>query len=196
MAGKKQFDVDLAVDRAMRVFWQHGYADASLDLLAAATGLGRGSLYGAFGGKDALFGRCLDRYSSIYSARYDEAIASHVDDPVAAVEALFEVALGRIADPAVPGGCLVAQSAAQGPTLTEQSRAQVQALLGAQRDRVRAALFPAGLPSGELEELTIFVVAVIQSLAVLSRAGTTDAELRSVTRAARTAVAARIVGRG
>lgn len=104
MSGRKQFDVDTALDQAMRVFWQRGYADASLDALGSATGLGRGSLYGAFGNKDALFRRCLDRYTSIYGAQYERALAAHPGDPVRAVETFFDVTLGRIADPSVPGG--------------------------------------------------------------------------------------------
>ena len=99
MSGRKQFDVDEAVDRAMAVFWQRGYADASLDMLGAATGLGRGSLYGAFGGKDELFRRALDRYSATYGARYEDALTAHPGNPVRAIEAFFEVILARIDDP-------------------------------------------------------------------------------------------------
>ncbi|MFE1963071.1 TetR/AcrR family transcriptional regulator [Streptomyces sp. NPDC059479] len=194
MAGRKQFDVDEAVRRSMHVFWQRGYADTSLDLLGSATGLGRGSLYGAFGGKDALFRRCLDRYAAVYGARHDQALAAHPDDPVRAVEAIFGVVLDRIADPSVPDGCLLAQSASQSPTLNAESRSRVHELLGKQRKRVRAALSASGPEGGEIEaeeldDLAIYVVAVIQSLAVLSRAGTPLADLRAVVRIACTTVA-------
>ncbi|WP_049653361.1 TetR/AcrR family transcriptional regulator [Kitasatospora sp. MY 5-36] len=189
MSGRKQFDVGEALDRAMRVFWQRGYADASLDALGAATGLGRGSLYGTFGSKDALFHRCLDRYAAVYGARYEQAFAAHPGDPVRAVEAFFDVVLERIADPSVPAGCLVAQSAAQSPTLTEESGARVRGLLDLQRRRVRAALADSPADARTLDELAAFVVAVNQSLAVLSRAGTPDAELRSVARLACATVA-------
>ncbi|GEB52453.1 MULTISPECIES: TetR/AcrR family transcriptional regulator [Streptomyces] len=184
MAGRKQFDTDTALDQAMRVFWQRGYADASLDALGSATGLGRGSLYGAFGNKDALFRQCLDRYASLYGARYEQALAAHPDDPVRAIEDFFEVVLDRIADPSVPTGCLIAQSAAQALTLKEENSARVRALLDAQHQRVRAALAGSSADARTLDELASFVVAVNQSLAVLSRAGTPDAELRSIARIA------------
>ncbi|MER6920922.1 TetR/AcrR family transcriptional regulator [Streptomyces spiralis] len=189
MSGRKQFDVDAAVDQAMRVFWQRGYADASLDALGSATGLGRGSLYGAFGNKDALFRRCLDRYASIYGAQYEQALTAHAGDPVRAVEAFFDVVLSRIADPSVPVGCLIAQSAAQSPTLREENSTQVRGLLDLQRQRIRTALADSSADTRTLDELATFVVAVNQSLAVLSRAGTSDAELRSVARLACTTVA-------
>jgi len=173
----------------MRVFWQWGYADASLDLLGSATGLGRGSLYGTFGSKDDLFRTCLDRYAAIYGAQYEQALAGHPDDPVRAVEAFFGVVLKRIADPAVPDGCLLAQSASQSPALDEQSRDRVHALLDAQHVRVRAALSIPGSDAEELDDLATFVVAVTQSLAVLSRAGTRNTDLRAVVQVACTAVA-------
>lgn len=180
MAGRKQFDVDVAVDQAMAVFWQRGYTDASLEVLAAATGLGRGSFYGAFVSKDALFRRCLERYGATYGARYERALAAHPDDPTRAVAAFFEVVLERIGDPTVPDGCLIAQSVAQSAVLDPASRTQAQSLLARQRERIRAALVPVTLPPAKIDELALFVVGVNQSLAVLSRAGVPSAELRSV----------------
>lgn len=189
MSGRKQFDVGAALDQAMRVFWQRGYAEASLDALGSATGLGRGSLYGAFGSKDALFRQCLDRYASIYGAQFEQALTAHPGDPVRAVEAFFDVVLNRIADPSVPVGCLIAQSAAQSPTLKEENSTHVRGLLDLQRQRVRTALADSSADSRTLDELAAFVVAVNQSLAVLSRAGASDAELRSVARLASATVA-------
>ncbi|MEV7377271.1 TetR/AcrR family transcriptional regulator [Streptomyces lydicus] len=189
MSGRKQFEVGAALDQAMRVFWQRGYADASLDALGSATGLGRGSLYGTFGNKDALFRQCLDRYAALYGTRYEQALAAHPGDPVRAVHAFFDVTLARIADPEVPTGCLIAQSAAQSPTLKEENGARVRGLLDAQHRRVREALTDSPADPQVLDELATYVVAVNQSLAVLSRAGTPDPELRSVARLACTTVA-------
>jgi AcrR family transcriptional regulator len=191
MSGRKQFDVDEAVDKAMTVFWRRGYADTSLDLLTAATGLGRGSLYGTFGDKDGLFRRALERYSSTHGARYEGALAAHPGDPVGAIEAFLGVILDRIEDPAVPDGCLIAQSAAQSPVLTSESAAQVRLLLDAQRARLRAALGDSADP-GTLDDLATYVLAINQSLAVLSRAGASTTELRAVTRLARETVASQL----
>nr|WP_203686501.1 TetR/AcrR family transcriptional regulator [Streptomyces sp. SID14515] len=172
----------------MHVFWLRGYADASLDALGSATGLGRGSFYGAFGSKDALFSRCLDRYSSFYGAQYEQALRAHPGEPARIVEDFLAVTLRRIADPAVPAGCLIAQSLAQLPVLPPDSGAHVRKLLDAQRARVRAAFTALDAEDHVLDELATYAVAVNQSLAVLSRAGVPDAELHSVAAlAARTA---------
>ena len=62
MARPRKFDEPQVIAAARDVFWRSGYVDTSLDDLTAATGLGRGSLYGAFGDKRALFLRVLDEY--------------------------------------------------------------------------------------------------------------------------------------
>ena len=55
MARPRSFDVEVVLDAAGAVFRRLGYEAASVDHLVAATGLHRGSLYGAFGSKRGLF---------------------------------------------------------------------------------------------------------------------------------------------
>ncbi|MGW7238349.1 TetR/AcrR family transcriptional regulator [Streptomyces sp. NPDC054804] len=57
MARPRQFDDEEVVRAARDQFWSHGYDRTSIDDLSAVTGLGRGSLYGAFGDKHALWTR-------------------------------------------------------------------------------------------------------------------------------------------
>src|SRR3954451_8054213 len=74
----RSFDADAVLDKARAVFWNLGYAATSLDDLAAATGLNRPSLYGAFGDKHALYMAALQRSR-------DESIAAITQ--VTAIEA-------------------------------------------------------------------------------------------------------------
>ena len=62
MARPRSFDPDQALDLARDVFWQKGFQSTSLDDITAATGLNKPSLYAAFGDKNALFLKVLDRY--------------------------------------------------------------------------------------------------------------------------------------
>ncbi|WP_207540927.1 TetR/AcrR family transcriptional regulator [Sabulicella rubraurantiaca] len=62
MARPRLFDEDAALDAATDLFWERGYAATSVRDLCSVTGLGPPSLYNAFGDKQALFARCLDRY--------------------------------------------------------------------------------------------------------------------------------------
>ena len=64
MARPREFDTDDALERAMQVFWQHGYRAASLPDLLEGMGLTRGSLYKAFKDKKSLFLMVLDRYET------------------------------------------------------------------------------------------------------------------------------------
>src|ERR1700751_334744 len=77
MARPRTFDEADVVAAARDEFWARGYAATSVDDLAAVTGLGKGSLYGAFGDKHGLFLRALDDY---IDTALDDGRA-HLGDP-------------------------------------------------------------------------------------------------------------------
>ena len=190
MAGRKQFDVDEALRRAMLVFWRWGYSEASIDRLTEGTGLGRSSLYSTFGDKSALFQRSLQRYVQTYHPRYEQALSGPHPSPSAVVAAYLQVTLNRIADPAVPDGCLLTMSAAQLPALDAEGQAMVRATIDGLRTMLERALQAAGAAEREAAELALCTLATNQSLAVLSRAGFSSEDLATVA-----AAAARIPGR-
>ncbi len=178
MAGKKQFDVDVALDAAMVQFWRAGYADTSLDDLSKATGLNRSSIYSSLGDKDALYLRCLDRYATRYGDRYDQALAKAAEEPLGAIREFFDVTLNRIADPEVPDGCLVAQTAMAIPVLSPGIAARATEVLGRQHTRLRTALRAGKVP--DADDFAVHLAAVNQSLAVMSRAGVSQKQLRAI----------------
>lgn len=180
MAGKKQFDMDTVLDAAMIQFWRVGYADTSVDDLSRVTGLNRSSIYSSLGAKDTLFLRCLDRYAVRYGDKYDTALSHAASDLLTAVRAFFDVTLERIADPAVPDGCLIAQSAMAIPALSQSVAAHVKKSLGLQTRRLRTALQAGRLADHDAEAFAMHAVAVNQSLAVMSRAGASPTQLRAV----------------
>ncbi|WP_371549969.1 TetR family transcriptional regulator [Streptomyces sp. NBC_00554] len=184
MAGRKQFDVDEALRRAMHVFWRWGYSEASIDRLTEGTGLGRGSLYGTFGDKSALFRKSLQRYAQTYHPLYEQALSGPHPSPSAVVAAYLQVALNRIADPTVPDGCLVTVSATQFPALDAEGRAMVRAMIDGLRARLEQALLAAGAGEQEAAELALCTLATNKSLAVLSRAGFSGEDLATVAAAA------------
>ncbi|NAZ84752.1 TetR/AcrR family transcriptional regulator [Kineococcus indalonis] len=180
MAGKEQFDVDTALDAAMLQFWRAGYADTPIDDLSRATGLNRSSIHSSFGDKDTLSLRCLDRYATRYGQQYDAALSCAACDPLAAVRAFFTVTLERVADPQLPDGCLIAQSVMAIPVLSPAAAQQARQSLGLQRLRRRAALEAARMSDVEAGAFAVHAAAVNQSLAVMSRAGASPAELLAV----------------
>src|SRR5439155_18551737 len=70
----RSFDLDKALDAALQVFWRKGYEGASLSDLTQAMGINRPSLYAAFGDKETLFRKALDRYAEGPAAYVGEAL--------------------------------------------------------------------------------------------------------------------------
>lgn len=181
MAGRKQFDPDAALDAAIRVFWEQSYAAASINDLTAATGLSRGSIYATFGDKQDLFLACLHRYVTTVGAASRTAMANPSDDVRAGVLAGFDAILDRMADPAQPAGCLLAQTAAESGSLGGPVRAAVRGILEEQVQRMQDLLTP-HVPQGadvDVRSLAVYVVTTAQALAVMHRAGTPIEDLRA-----------------
>src|SRR6266568_8148145 len=72
----RAFDVDLALDRALHVFWDKGYEGTSLSDLTKVMRINRPSLYAAFGNKEQLFRKVLDRYMDGPVAYFGRALAA------------------------------------------------------------------------------------------------------------------------
>ena len=77
MARPRKFDEGDVVVAARRQFTETGYHGTSVDDLSRATGLSKGSLYGAFGDKEALFHRVFDDYCTASEA----SVAARVEGP-------------------------------------------------------------------------------------------------------------------
>src|SRR5213083_2561468 len=105
----RAFDPDAALDRAMHVFWAKGYEGASLSDLTSAMDINRPSLYAAFGNKEQLFRKALDRYAKGPAACVHEAL----DQPTAraVVEKMFCAAIDMVTNPQTPAGCFMVQGA-------------------------------------------------------------------------------------
>ena len=187
MAGRKQFDVDEALRRAMHVFWRWGYSETSIDRLTEGTGLGRSSLYGTFGDKSVLFRKSLQRYAETYHPLYQQALSGPHPNPSAVVAAYLQVTLNRIADPTVPDGCLLTLSATQIPALDAESQAMVRTMIDTVRTMLERAMLAAGVDENEAAKLALCALATNKSLAVLSRAGFSSEDLATVATATATA---------
>lgn len=76
MGRRRSFDDDEVLADAREVFLEHGYEGTSIDALVKATGLLRGSLYGAFGSKRGMFVAALR--DATYSESYDSGVLNLV----------------------------------------------------------------------------------------------------------------------
>jgi TetR/AcrR family transcriptional repressor of nem operon len=104
------FDVEVAVERAMGVFWSRGYHATALPDLLRATKLSRGSLYAAFGDKHSLFLRALDRYIADAVRRMDIELAPP-REPVDGLRAYLAGYVDRTSGANGRRGCLLVATA-------------------------------------------------------------------------------------
>ncbi|MFD9074729.1 TetR/AcrR family transcriptional regulator [Streptomyces lasiicapitis] len=100
---------DEALERAMLVFWEHGYEGANLTTLTEAMGISATSMYAAFGNKEELFRKALERYTEGPSAYLDRALR----EPTAlgTATAILAGTIRTTTSPARPQGCMGVQSA-------------------------------------------------------------------------------------
>jgi AcrR family transcriptional regulator len=178
----RTFDIEEALDRALHVFWRKGYEGTSLPDLTEAMGINRPSLYAAFGSKEGLFRKALDRYGERSGALLSEALK----EPTAraAAERLLCTMADALTDPKNPRGCLAVQGALSCSEAAESIRQE----LNARRAAVETALrerFDRAKVEGDLAaeadpaDLARFVATVIQGMSVQASGGASRDELQT-----------------
>jgi AcrR family transcriptional regulator len=179
----REFDVEKALDRALKVFWRKGYEGASLSQLTRAMGINRPSLYAAFGNKEALFRKALDRYAEGPTAYVRDAL----DEPTAraVAERLLEGTIDALTDPRNPRGCLMVQGALACGEAAESVRRELASRRasgeGALRRRFERARTEGDLPAdSDPADLARYVATVIHGMSVQAAGGAGREELRRV----------------
>lgn len=183
MGRRRRFDVDEALDAALCVFWRKGYEGASYTDLTEAAGVERPALYSAFGNKEALFQKALERYSERYLGFIPEALELPTARDVAAHILHHSVELNtRHTDRT---GCLLINGVLAGTDEAESVRqglVKVRAAGEARlRERFERAKAEGDLPDGaEPAALAAFLMAVLHGLAVQAKAGFSREKLEAV----------------
>ncbi|MEU0492253.1 helix-turn-helix domain-containing protein [Nocardiopsis sp. NPDC006139] len=111
MARTREFDTEAAVGRAMELFWARGYEATSVRDLTQRLGIGQGSLYAAFGGKDGLYRAALEHYRATLAADALRALEEGADAR-AAIRTLLTERI-RVAVERGGQGCLAVNAACE-----------------------------------------------------------------------------------
>ena len=135
----RSFDVDVAVERAMEVFWSRGYHATALPDLLRATRLSRGSLYAAFGDKHSLFLRALDRYIADALTRIDIELAPD-REPVDGLRAFLAGYVDRTSGANGRRGCLLVATAMELAGQDAEVGRRIAGFFKAMETRLAAAL--------------------------------------------------------
>ncbi len=183
MARPRGFCEEEALDKALDVFWRHGYEGASLAVLTEAMGINRPSLYATFGNKEELFRKALDRYVSIKNEVFEKALAEPTGRDV--VRHLLRKAAEMMTEPGHPVGCLAVQGAISCSDESEPVRQELIRIRRGHEEQIRerfAEEQAAGrLPDGTTpEDLAMLLATIANGMSIQASTGATREQLLSV----------------
>lgn len=177
MAGTRQFDEQDVIAAALDVFWRKGLHDATMLDLAEASGVQRGSLYNAYGDKEAIFLRAFDQYT----AQFLDASASALAEGgmAARLRRFLDMVIVNMTSGSPARGCLTTRTALDADMSSADVRQRVQSLLNRLEQIVSKAMCASGkLPPDNANRLARVVVTFTRGLAVMERAGHNRKQLR------------------
>ncbi|MEV0389362.1 TetR/AcrR family transcriptional regulator [Nonomuraea sp. NPDC050643] len=183
MGRPREFDIDEALERAMQVFWERGYEGATLSDLTGAMGITKTSMYAAFGNKEQLFRRALERYVEGPASYATRALEEPTARGVA--EAILRGAVRTTTLPEGPAGCLTVQGAL---AASDGGRPAHDLLVGWRNDaglrleeRFQRAVDEGDLPrDADARRLARYIMTVAYGIAVQAAGGLGHDELQDI----------------
>lgn len=182
----REFDHDDVLRVAFDQFWRKGVRGTSLSDIARDAGVQRGSLYNAFGSKEALFLCAYQRYASEYLSSLQKVLSSGTLRK--RLTAFFEATIKNFRSGSPPRGCpttrgLMELGSAEGEGLDENARQAFADLVARVTGLIQDALSEGAERSefnGDPEAAALHIATVTRGLAVLERAFGDEAQLRQI----------------
>ena len=175
------FDRSAALETAMLLFWERGYAAVSIADLTAAMGITTPSLYAAFGSKARLYREALQRYATME----EPWVAPLGATAIQVLTSFFDRAVRVATRKGRPHGCMVSsgflERAPEDAGLAEESRRLRQAIQAMLASVIRDGVRRGELPSTvDADMHALYLNAVLEGLTVQARDGATAKRLRAV----------------
>jgi AcrR family transcriptional regulator len=175
---QREFDKQVALDAAMKVFWSNGYSGTSLSDLTDVMGINKPSLYAAFGNKEALFISALNHYVERHGAIHSQELHASKKSLRSRLRAYLKSIARMVCDPTLPGGCFVATTTDEsggdclpGGALEAITRINEQTQISLV-DFFRHEISSGNLPKGaSAEDLANYMLAMQYGLGVMARNG-------------------------
>ncbi|MER7789844.1 TetR/AcrR family transcriptional regulator [Streptomyces sp. NPDC097640] len=179
------FDKDKVVAAVERQFRRAGYAGTSVDDIAKAGGLGRGSLYAAFGDKSKLYLRTLEAYCDRSEARWAAVLEGPDDTALERLHAYLVESARFVHDDPDQLGCMVTGFVVEGADHDPRAGARVRQALtrieGSLTECVQAAQRHGDLdPEADAPGVSHLLMAINRGMEVLAKAGSDTAALERV----------------
>lgn len=175
MARNREFEPKEALEKAMLVFWQKGYADTSIDDLVYATGVSRYGLYSEFGSKHGLFLASLDYYQETAVKTYF-GIVEQTGAGLAEITLYFDTLLNWYSEPSGKLGCLMCNSATEVAPHDKTVQKKVNMAMHRMTNGFETALKNAQLrgelkPNLDIKQAADFLTGILLGTSVMVRAG-------------------------
>ncbi|MGQ4516143.1 TetR family transcriptional regulator [Streptomyces sp. DW26H14] len=186
MPRPRAFDERQVLERAREQFWATGYAGTRMDDIARATGLGKGSLYGAFGDKGKLFHRVFGDWCAAVVEVAEGRLAGGPDaEALARLSGYVHLMAENTASDTERRGCLLAKGAAElaqhDPTVAGRSAETMTALLTLLRAEISAAQRHGDIDSAaDPERLAALLLTVVRGIEAVGKAGLDPETLRNI----------------
>ena len=184
MVGRpKEFDQQIALKRAMEVFWAHGYEASSVQDLLDAMRISRGSMYDTFGDKHALFSAAIDHYGRTVTCGLEEMLSAS-GSPLGNIRKV----MSRMVEQALNGecrGCLATNTAVELAQHDPQTAEAVTAILRRIEKAFQRTLQRA-VTASELKRTTDtraharFLTGTVQGVVVMGKASASRATLKDI----------------
>ncbi len=183
MPWEKNFDVDVALQRAGETFWSHGYEATSMRDLLEAMGIQKGSFYDTYGSKREAYQRSLEQYASKRFA-YFEGLVEH-QGPKESLQTLINAVFDECVGPDGHRGCMLLNCALElAANDTAAQRAVSRAL--EHHENCYADLIRAAQAEGEIrstldaDATAKAMLAIVMGMRVYSRTNAPRATLRTL----------------
>ncbi|HEY0210850.1 TetR/AcrR family transcriptional regulator [Acerihabitans sp.] len=181
----KQFDRDIALDKALEMFWRHGYEATSMADLVEATGAKAPTLYAEFGNKEGLFRAAVERYVSKFAEKGKALLTRPGSSITEAVEDFFRAAAATFTDKSLPSGCFIictsAALSASSEDVAELLRTRHHLQENTLREFLLARQAREELPAGtHIAALAKYLACTLQGMSVQARDGATREDLDSI----------------
>jgi len=182
----REFDHDDVLRVAFEQFWRKGVRGTSLSDIARDAGVQRGSLYNAFGSKEALFLAAYERYAREYLGALQKALGA--GSLRKRLTAFFDLTIKNFRSGSPPRGCpttrgLMELGSAEGEGLDDNARQAFADLMNRITGLIRETLSEGakrGEFSGDAEAAALHIATVTRGLAVLERAFGDEAQLKKI----------------
>ena len=170
MARLREFDTDAALDAAIGVFREHGFEGSSAQMLVDAMGIGRQSLYAAFGDKWQLYCSAVRRYGLGECSAHFDALRSGARG-MDGIKAMLRRVVDT-ADRACLGTGSICEFGVSRADLAEINASLARSLGGVLAGRVRDAQREGDLAAGlDPDRTAEFLVASIAGIRIAGRSG-------------------------